>query len=174
MEWPANTSTCCWHCTYPFETAPVCVPNAYDDRRTVFYVAGTFCTWGCAYTFNLERDYSGRAITAMHLSELRRKILKTSSLCGIVPAPSRTTLKRFGGTLTIDEFRHGLQALVHDSVPADPAPIAVVPLAHRVQRPITKRAAPAVEQPYKLKRSKPMGNSGSTLFDSMMLRVERS
>jgi MYM-type Zinc finger with FCS sequence motif len=240
MEWPESTDISCWYCVHPFEGSPISLPTKYDDKRRVFYVFGVFCTWGCAKKFNMERDSVTRTNCATLLSLLRHRLLAGSKSLdhrkySIVTAPHRNRLRCFGGDLTIDQFRSGLQALeraqatgpvafgngelpetdcfgefrtsaaslwgpdevrttrrcpVSAMLPCDddaasdtssrgqPRSVAV---KKRGRQDNTSRVidsinnAPSVKnQPYKLKRSKPVGDFTNTLFQSMKLKVERA
>lgn len=246
-RWPAGTDVCCWYCTYGFDSSPIALPVRYDDKRRVFYVTGVFCTWGCAKRYNGERDYVGKLLSGTLLTLFRHKILGNSATndprpYGITLPPHRSMLKRFGGSMTIEEFRNGLQFLDRESIrPRDarlaigeadirgeipvsptvwgdatggsppmrctrrlldpatgpvyedreddnerqdreerPSPVEDVHAARRIARreaamlDSINRAPVVQNNPYKLKRSKPLGSAGNTLFDSMNLKVERS
>jgi hypothetical protein len=225
-EWPSTTSLHCWNCAHSFETVPLPLPLKYDPKTRVFYVTGVFCTWGCAKKYNIDRDSVSKYQSTTLLSLLRHRVIGMSAggagdnEYGIVAAPSRARLKCFGGSMTIAEFRSGLQALL--AIGSD-VKIAAGDIPHsdkngRVASSVndmwdlgvsrTLRCvqtcdyveptmvlaqhtdivpcvgpgplaesivnAPSVRnQPYKLKRSKPVGNVQNTLFQSMKVRVER-
>lgn len=241
MEWPRTTKYHCWYCVHAFDTCPVALPTRYDDRRKIFYVVGVFCTWGCAKKYNLERDSVNKTNSATLLTLLRHRLLgsqkyKDATSYSITIAPERNRLLCFGGDLTIEQFRSGLQSLVlediksivglgngeipttdrygnfssdiwaqtahsipsikrcdnkpppmYDNDGGDIAAQEVEPA--QTQKPKRKNSdnqgspsivldsivnAPSVKnQPYKLKRSKPIGNVTNTLFQSMKLKIEK-
>ena len=95
-----NTSHC-WWCTYPFDTLPVCAPVNYDTRKDVFHVHGVFCSFECAKTYLVDRKSS--YVDTSLVTLLNKRL--TGKLTRIRCAPSRLSLQRFGGHMTIDEFR---------------------------------------------------------------------
>lgn len=103
-RWPASTDVWCWHCCHPFDTAPLPMPTGYDDRRDVFHVMGTFCSWGCVKAFN--RGDSRTHIQSVNSNLITLFHMKTvGKLAGIRSAPPRLALKAFGGHMDIEEFR---------------------------------------------------------------------
>lgn len=125
-QWPSQTDVCCWYCFHPFDSIPVPLPIKYDDRRNIFDVMGYFCSFGCAKTYNLNRLSVGKDRACTLLSLLKWKILLRNSRkpaiggvkYSVKAAPNRNTLKMFGGSKTIEEFRDGLEMLV----PSDTCP----------------------------------------------------
>ncbi len=91
----------CWWCCHPFNTEPLSFPNKYDNRTEKFSTSGTFCSWNCMKAYNLEKQNNGK--TTMNIMMMRKKMY--NSVGRIMPAPSRYSLKVFGGTMTIEEFR---------------------------------------------------------------------
>lgn len=91
----------CWWCTYPFDTLPVCAPVNYDTLKDVFHVHGVFCSFECAKTYLVDRKSS--YVDTSLVTLLNKRL--TGKLSRIRCAPSRLSLQRFGGHMTIDEFR---------------------------------------------------------------------
>lgn len=227
MEWPSTSEYHCWNCAHPFDTVPVPLPVRYDPKTKIFYVTGVFCTWGCAKKYNMDRDSISKNQSTTLLSLLRQRVLGVPPGCdnsekySITAAPFRARLRCFGGSMSIEEFRAGLQPLLKVS---HPVPLASGDIPHSDARgAVTSNVnsmwdmggvrsvrcvqpceythpsfaaasreenegsvqvdpgvansivnAPSVRnQPYKLKRSKPVGNIGNTLFQSMNVKVER-
>lgn len=101
--YPRRTDQWCWYCCHPFDGQPLPMPMKHDDRRDVFHVKGTFCSWACMKAYNLESTSYMKAVCANVITLFHRRC--TGQLRGIRPAPPRHALKVFGGTMTIDEFR---------------------------------------------------------------------
>jgi hypothetical protein len=79
------------------------MPTSHDDRRDIFHVAGTFCSWACVKAYNLgSRSYT-RHIVDTVISKFRRRC--TGEDRRVLPAPPWVALRAFGGTMSIDEFR---------------------------------------------------------------------
>ena len=109
-DWPQRTDTWCWWCCHPFDGSPLPLPFKYDSRRDVFHVMGTFCSWACMKAYNSDSASYLKNVTATNITLFHKRC--TGRLAGVHPAPPRITLKVFGGTMTIDEFR---AASAHDS-----------------------------------------------------------
>lgn len=124
-EWSNYSPYDCWYCCHPFSTAPVGIPekliNDGTDRWT-FQLYGNFCSYNCASRYlnphgdNLD-DYasiesnfdlirSDEKSEQMQLLELLCHIETDKDIADKIKlAPPRLSLKRFGGKLTIEEFR---------------------------------------------------------------------
>lgn len=100
---PSETDVSCWHCTYPFSGPPKVVPTNYDHQREKFTVIGCFCSFACAKAWQQENVAFNNGTTVMYLSILAAKLYNYNR--PIEAAPPRYFLRRFGGPLTIDEFR---------------------------------------------------------------------
>ena len=100
--WPRSTDLCCWHCTEPFDTQPVGIPiELQGDSKIV--CDGNFCSYSCAlaHTFSsgaTHREYRTKQL----LTQVAREI---HGLHTVVSAPPRLALSKFGGPLSIKEFR---------------------------------------------------------------------
>jgi hypothetical protein len=102
-DWPARTDVWCWYCCHPFDTQPLPMPIKYDDRRDIFHVMGTFCSWPCMKAANSESNSVLKNVDAMNITLFYKRC--TGKLGRVRPAPPRVTLRAFGGTMTIEEFR---------------------------------------------------------------------
>ena len=98
--WPDQTTISCWWCTYKFTGTPCGLPiNCYDDKYTML---GVFCSPECSASYNFN---------TINNTDIWEKYALLNLLYGgiykkqIRLAPDRNTLKRFGGCLTIDQFR---------------------------------------------------------------------
>merc|ERR1711871_1912287 len=101
-KWRDNTNIHCWWCCHSFDTPPVSLPEKIFDKT--YYVFGCFCSFNCAYSYNINiNDYKIWERLSM-LKSLYRKIYNNDK--DILPAPPRKALNMFGGHLSIDEFRN--------------------------------------------------------------------
>lgn len=99
-----STNIACWHCTHTFKHAPKTVPVNYNKTKHTFEVVGVFCSWGCAKTWMSTRVEYNTPIKRMWLYEMARKHYGYDEDV-IYPAPDPWVLKKFGGSLSIEEFR---------------------------------------------------------------------
>jgi len=102
MNWPSNSTICCWWCCHTFEGIPCALPvEMMGSKLKVF---GNFCTPECAAAYNFnENKIPGEKWERYSLLNYLYKDIYTSK---IRLAPSRMTLKMFGGHLSIKEFRN--------------------------------------------------------------------
>ena len=96
----------CWWCCHEFENTELQLPYKYDYRTDKYSTCGQFCSWSCMKTFTLDKYGITRGGQIMcNVITMRKKLY---NICERVQAaPSRFSLKQFGGHLTIEEFRKG-------------------------------------------------------------------
>ena len=97
-----NTNLRCWWCTYQFKTSPCFIPIKYYNNK--FHVFGCFCSYNCAAAYSLNlNDYKAAERHSL-LKKLYSKV--SGEPCeNIKISPPKETLKDYGGTLTINQFR---------------------------------------------------------------------
>lgn len=92
-----TTKSCLWD-TCQINGMPYFLPDKYYDNK--FYVVGWFCSLSCAIAYNLMLDDSK---VSERYSLLKWLYGKTNE--NIEPAPSCRVLDKFGGKMTIEEYR---------------------------------------------------------------------
>lgn len=102
-NYPSRTDKWCWHCCHPFDGQPLPQPFKYDDRRDVYHVRGTFCSWPCMKAHNLDSCSYMKPVCANVITLFYKRC--TGQLRGIRSAPPKHALRVFGGTMSIEEFR---------------------------------------------------------------------
>ena len=100
-EWPSNTSIACYWCCHKFENAPIGIPVSYQDNR--FDVFGCFCSLECACAYNYDNSCYDELWERQNLLNLLSRKLDMKNI--VKPAPTRLSLKLFGGYLDIKDFR---------------------------------------------------------------------
>ena len=115
--WPPSSEYACWHCAHTFDTSPVGVPIAYDDRLNTWRLRGNYCSFNCAKASLRDQNRSNAAEVINQLSRLALYVHRCpawskpsheqgkSTFPGIKAAPPKTALKMFGGWMDIQEFR---------------------------------------------------------------------
>ena len=101
--WPENTDIHCWWCCHSFENSPKTLPYKYDSITKRFRVMGYFCSWECVKAYNLDITDARVGQRNSYLSQMILQIY--GSLLTIKSAPPRQALTKFGGYLSIEEFR---------------------------------------------------------------------
>lgn len=99
-----HTDVACWWCSHDFEGIPCFIPNKYEND--VYHIFGCFCSFNCAVAYNMKMD----DYKIWHRYSLIKKIWNdihdNNSTEEINPSPPKEILERFGGYLTIDEYRN--------------------------------------------------------------------
>ena len=91
----------CYNCHHNFSNKPYFLPIAYNPELQRFKVTGNFCSPNCVKSYALNsKIYSTKCYLIGHMY---RKLF--GATYQIKPAPPLHSLKEYGGTLTIDEFR---------------------------------------------------------------------
>jgi hypothetical protein len=99
---PEHTTNACLWDTCEINGTPCFLPDKFSDNK--FYVIGCFCSLNCAMAYNLSLD--DYRVNERY-SLLKWLYGKTQEI--IVPSPSFKILRKFGGKLTIDEYRQKLK-----------------------------------------------------------------
>ena len=94
---PEYTELCCFHDSCKIKGKPIFLPDREEDGR--FYIIGWFCSVNCAlaYNFNIKDNKVSQRIS------LITQLYKIDK--HIKPAPDNKILKKYGGNLTIEEYR---------------------------------------------------------------------
>ena len=91
----------CWWCTHTIDSLPVGAPTHYNHRMDTFKVHGAFCSFECAKAYLIDRNNS--YVDTSLITLLNKRL--TGKINRINCAPPRIALAKFGGTMTIEEFR---------------------------------------------------------------------
>ena len=174
-EWPTNVSSCCFWCCEPFDSVPVGIP--IKKLNNTFYMYGNFCSPECAaaYIFN-EKKY---------MNDCWEKYSMLNLIYGnnqpIKMAPSKICLKKFGGRLTINEFRNICTRLNKSYKVLLPPMVSVLPMIEEININddsnnidmflLNKEQINKANEEYRLRRNKPLPDSKNTLESCMNLKV---
>jgi len=119
-----NTKIACWWCSYNFDTTPIFVPERFYNNK--FYVFGCFCCYNCAvsYIFSMN-DYK-----VWDRYSLLKKIyyITHGSNINFIPAPEKEILEKFGGSVSIDEWRKNTIKCTKEYRLVFPPMIPIVPV----------------------------------------------
>ena len=103
--WSTPRGLACWHCTEPFEGPGVPLPRSFDMKERMFVVYGHFCSLACAKGFVLSESGFDQGQKVINLTRMANQVYGVDE---VRAAPSRYALKKYGGNLTIEEFRAGV------------------------------------------------------------------
>jgi len=161
-----RTDIACWWCSCNFDNPPCFIPDKCIEG--VYYVFGCFCSPNCAAAYNLKiEDY-----------KVWNRYSLIKKLYGVdVPiAPPREALDKFGGPLTLEEFRHNCQYFDKEYRFIMPPMISIVPIIEESTRDNSRYSKLFSKNPDDdliLKRSKPLPRSKNTLIETMGLITKR-
>lgn len=175
-KWKERTDIHCWWCCHSFDTPPVSIPEKIFDKT--YHVFGCFCSFNCAYSYNINiNDYKIWERLSM-LKSLYNKMYKDDK--DILPAPPRKALSMFGGHLSIDEFRNNNLFHKKEYLYLIPPMVSIIPMIEENSMnsdnnktgnkvvPITSMKNLRLSD--KLKRSKPVNNTKYSLVKTMGLK----
>ena len=94
---------CCWHCTEPFECQPIGIPSDILIDTGQIVCDGNFCSYSCALTWLFSSGSTHREYQAKQL--LTQVAREQHGVSKIVPAPPMLALAKFGGPMSIEQFR---------------------------------------------------------------------
>lgn len=118
-----KTNIACWWCTYNFDTLPCFIPEKYDDNK--YYVFGCFCSCNCAASYNLNmNDYKVYDRYSL-IKRLYGQIFGNDINISIVP--SREVLEKYGGPMTITEYRKNFSSTSKEYKLVMPSMVPIVP-----------------------------------------------
>jgi hypothetical protein len=171
-EIPNSTDLACFWCCDSFQGRPCVIPMKIVD--TVWHVYGNFCTPQCAMA-HLLSELLDTHVRWERIALLNK--LYSTTVGKIYPAPSRESLQRFGGPISIDDFRNicesqrirvdvHLPPMVSILASMDTKPIDFYEssMKNNTLNPY-QSIVKMNDEPsnYKLKRSKPLKDKESTL-----------
>jgi len=157
----------CWWCTEPFTTLPCFIVR--DIKNGAYVVFGCFCSFNCAVKFNLQMDdynfkiWDRYSLTKQFYNEI------TLTTDNIPEAPPREVLKKYGGYLTIEDFRKNSKIITKEYRCILPPMIAVVPFIEENNKTAKRNTNDFnlhKNDEIILKRTKPLPNSKNNLANA--------
>ena len=177
---PQTSDAACFWCCQTFTHRPVVLP--VRDTGEHLIVTGNFCCpeCACAYLFDIRQD----AHTRWEQLSLLYRVYGDACRGNIHPAPYRTVLKAFGGSLTVEQYRQMIRSytvrvdihlppMVSILATMDTKPIDFydASLTKNVNETVTERLQKA-EEVLRLRRTKPLKAWESTLDACINLKIK--
>jgi hypothetical protein len=182
-ELPSQTDLSCFWCCESFSGRPCVIPSFVVNET--WHVYGNFCTPQCAMSYLLSE------IVDMHTRWERIALLNRlygAQMNGrIYPAPAREILQRFGGPMTIEEFRlicekQRIRVDIHippmvsilASMDTKPIDFYETPLRNTFASPNSAPITRSLDESHglKLRRSKPLKDKESTLDSCLEITIK--
>jgi hypothetical protein len=112
--WIQKINIKCWSCDCNFHNIPVFVPSSIERSDNVGQLTGSmdtlgiFCSWNCAAQY-INMFFTGCEKWEKHeLLKLLYKIFTGKTIEEIIPSPSKTIMKQYGGNKSQQEYRENL------------------------------------------------------------------
>ena len=154
-----NISEVCWNCCHDFNNIVHGIPLKYING--MFYVYGDFCSLECCLRYNVDNFNNSYEIIS--LIKLYSNIILNKN-DNISIAPNKLLLKKFGGKLTIEEYRDKFNKNIHDiKIPP------ILPVNHNIDSYEINNNNN--KSNLKLCRSKPLPSEKKSITKSMNLFI---
>jgi hypothetical protein len=172
-QWPSKVKISCFWCSYNFDNSPYGIP--IKKVGDTFHMFGNFCSSGCcaAYIFNnMSSIDKWESYSLLNM-------LYSDPMNPIKIAPDRICLRKFGGNLSIDEYRAITNNRNKDYNIILPPMLSIIPSMEEVSItstneptfvPIDKERIKKADEILRLKRNKPLPEFKNTLENCMNLR----
>jgi len=179
---PSQSDAACFWCCHTFTHRPVVLP--IRDTGEYLEVSGNYCSPECAvaYLFDMRQDSHTRWEQLALLYRVYGEVCQGT----IHPAPPRTTLRLFGGSFSIEEYRaliqsHKVRVDVHlppmvsilATMDTKPIDFYDASLTKNVNETVKERLQKA-EEVLRLRRTKPLKAWESTLDACINLKIKSS
>ena len=93
----------CWYCSRKIEWQVCGLPEKY--KKKIFYVKGFFCTLNCVLAYNNNCKENEQIIQERDgLIRMMHKLSFPDDTEPLKPSPPKESLKKYGGTLTYQDF----------------------------------------------------------------------
>lgn len=133
-SWPDSSPYACWNCTECFDNSPVGIPTiamaeSYEDK---YYLEGNFCSFNCAgrYLFDTRSRADNELWTIYEIMNfIYNEVNGSEEYEKIKLAPERICLKKFGGHLTLEEYRKNYLSKINYEVFRSP----LIPALYHIQ-----------------------------------------
>ena len=169
-EWPSQSNIDCLWCCHSFDNFPFGIPIKKVDNK--YHMFGNFCSSECAAAYNFDNLRTCEAFERYSMLTYLYSFEKK-----IKPAAPRLTLKKFGGQLSINEYRKNNNVLDKNYKLLLPPMISLIPTIEEVN--INETSINSTDgsllnfndNELKLKRSKPLPDYCNTLENCMNLKL---
>lgn len=176
--WPKHTNIDCLWCCHPFENEPFGVPIKKISEK--YQMFGNFCSAECAASYIFDMSFLNDCEKTESYS-LLNCIYNETGMDGIQFAPSKLSLKRFGGRLVIEHYRNNLRTQNKEYKVILPPLTSLIPnieetniaksLSNLSGSYMNDSIVSKTGELLRLKRGKPLPDSNNTLEACMNLKL---
>lgn len=162
-----KTNIACFYDTCKFDSPPCYLPEKYIDDK--FYVSKCFCSWNCVLRYNFELN-DNKMWTRHKLILMIVKIMY--NIDDLEPSPERGTLIKFGGHLTITEFRNSSLINLKSYRIIEPPMVTLLPIIEENYKKNNGYLPNLTEDMLIRKRTKPLPKSRNNIGDKFGIKQE--
>lgn len=155
---------CCWNCCHNYDNLTVSIPHQYI--KEIFYINGNFCSYECGARYIFDTYNGSEMWDKISLLNYYYNISINKRGLKVTPAPSKLTLKLFGGKLYINEYRKTSSNNQYFNVYLPP----IIPISHDEYCYEGKIKNNDLNGELRLYRKKPMNNKNN-IYDTMNLKI---
>lgn len=176
--WPSKTNIDCFWCSHPFDNTPFGIPIKRVGEK--YQMFGNFCCAECAAAYIFETNFLNDSEKSESYS-LLNYIYREGITDGIQVAPSKLCLKKFGGRLSIEQYRNNLQTASKNYKVIIPPLTSIIPNIEETNISktlndigtsfLTNSIVSKSGELLRLKREKPLPDSNNTLEACMNLKL---
>lgn len=115
-KWIKYTNLHCWYCDCTFNSIPVFIPKSIDfaNKKNEYCIRtyGCFCSFNCAKKY-ININYKKLEINLNKTNMLNYlfEIFNKKKVIEILESPNKYLMKKYGGDLTIIEYKNKIQSL---------------------------------------------------------------
>tara|TARA_B110001469_G_C9621117_1_gene309571 strand:- start:463 stop:1122 length:660 start_codon:yes stop_codon:yes gene_type:complete len=144
-----GSKSCCWNCCHNFSTLDCSIPIKYSND--IFYIYGHFCSYSCGGRFIIDNFNNQDKWRVFNLLNFMYNKINNTYNKNINPALSKFILKKFGGTLDIEEYRNNHNLNIYNiMIPP------IIPIKHDILVNDKISSENDNKQKFKLYRTKPL------------------
>jgi hypothetical protein len=178
---PQSTTVACFWCAHTFDGQPCIIPER--EVAGVYNVYGNFCCPQCALAYLLNEQIDPHV--RWERVALLHRIYDKEGRGRMFPAPSRESLKIFGGPLSIESYRATItqgkvrvdshmppMVSILGSIDTKPIDFFDSSLKNTLMGNLQIEKTIKAEEGLRLKRSKPLKDRESTLDSVMSIQIK--
>ena len=180
---PEKTDIACFWCAHGFENQPCVIPER--EVGGVYMIYGNFCCPECALSYLLNETIDPHV--RWERIALLHRIYDREGKGRMFPAPSRESLKLFGGPLTVESFRATISkgavrvdthmppmVSILGSIDTKPIDFFDSSLKNTLIGSLQQENTVKAQEGLRLRRTKPLKDRESTLDSVMSINIKRS
>lgn len=178
---PDTTEIACFWCAHTFDWQPSVIPER--EEKGTYRVYGNFCCPNCCMAYLLQENLDTH-VRWERIALLHRLYGKHYASGRIFPSPARESLKLFGGSVPIDQYRATIatgkvrvdiqtppMVSILGSIDTKPIDFYDSSMKHTIS-PLLGEIVPKAEEGLRLKRSKPLKEKESTLDSVLKIQIK--